>query len=158
MFCFSCFPHVVNIAVKTGLLHLTQIMVFNDPEVDYAASPVDTAAVLQALHDDNEYNKVLKGDVVASARHIVTACRGSGQRREKFREVIKEGNADGWGRNLDPPHELSVRELLRDVDTRWSTIYRMIDRVLELYEVRKYARTSRRNTHLNHESRQLISS
>jgi hypothetical protein len=85
------------------------------------------------LRGNQEYLAVLKDDVVASARSLVTACRASGQRREDFRNTILQGNEDGgWG---DPPQPLRDVVLLRDVDTRWSSIFRMIDRVLELYEV-----------------------
>jgi hypothetical protein len=75
----------------------------------------------------------LKEDVVSAARTLVTACRASGQRQEDFQNTISEGNeTGGWG---NPPKALRNVVLLRDVDTRWSSIFRMIDRVLELYEV-----------------------
>jgi hypothetical protein len=75
----------------------------------------------------------MKDDVVASARSLVRACRASGQRRADFESVIEDGNEEGgWG---DPPKLLRVVGLLKDVDTRWSSTFLMIDRVLELYLV-----------------------
>ncbi|KDR81152.1 hypothetical protein GALMADRAFT_61216 [Galerina marginata CBS 339.88] len=97
-----CFPHVTNIATKTGLKHLTKIP-SDDPEVE-----------------------ALNGDVVAAVRKLVNACRASGQRRELLEEIIKKGNADG-------SFDLRIVTLLRDVDTRWSSTFLMIDRLLEMY-------------------------
>jgi hypothetical protein len=115
--------------VKAGLKNLTQL----DP-LDKDIDPADPMApYTQVLRDNAEYLEVLKDDVVAAARSLVTACRASGQHREDFRNTIAEGNEEGgWG---DPPEPLRNVVLLRDVDTRWSSIFRMIDRVLELYEV-----------------------
>ncbi|KAJ7026472.1 hypothetical protein C8F04DRAFT_1190538 [Mycena alexandri] len=63
-----CFPHVVNIAVKTGLRELADLPAYG-PDVDL--------------------------DLNGS---LVTACRACGQRREAFEKVIEEGNASGgWG-------------------------------------------------------------
>ncbi|KAJ3925110.1 MAG: hypothetical protein NXY57DRAFT_907468 [Lentinula lateritia] len=102
-----CFPHVVNIAVKTGLQHLTTIV--------------------NAAHD-----KDLEGtDNFLSARSLITAVRGSGQCCEEFKQIIKNGNiSGGWG---DFKQQLRVVELLKDVDTRWSSTFLMIDRLLELW-------------------------
>ncbi|KAJ6495737.1 hypothetical protein C8R47DRAFT_973665, partial [Mycena vitilis] len=53
------------------------------------------------------------------------------KRRENFESAIKEGNAaGGFG---EPPRPLRVVGLLKDVDTRWSATFLMIDRLLEQY-------------------------
>jgi hypothetical protein len=83
----------------------------------------------------------------------VKALRSSGQRRDDLRAVIKAGNAArSWGRsNIDTSdledgiesdsdemgaeEEIRVVQLLRDVDTRWSSTFLMVDRLLELYPV-----------------------
>lgn len=77
-----------------------------------------------------EYYSILEDDVVSAARHLVTTCRSSGQRREELAKIIKEGNKSG-------SFGSSLREvvLLRDMDVRWSSTFLMIDRVLELYPV-----------------------
>lgn len=50
--------------------------------------------------------------------------------------IIREGNeAGGFG---DPPKKLREVGLLKDVDTRWSSLFKMIDRFLEMYPVRFY--------------------
>ena len=126
---FSCFPHVVNIAVKAGLKHLTALPHF-DPDINHTDP---TIPISQALRDNVEYWEALKDDVVASARRLVMACRASGQHREDFESTIEVRNENGgWG---DPPLLLRIVGLLKDVDTRWSSTFLMIDRVLELYLV-----------------------
>lgn len=80
--------------------------------------------------DDPEYLQALKDDVVGMARKIVVACRSSDKRRTGFRDTIKRGNdSGGFG---EPQKLLRVVTLLRDVETRWSATFLMIDRLLEL--------------------------
>ena len=48
--------------------------------------------------------------------------------------MIKEGNtSNAWGKEDEEDIRLREVQLLRDVDTRWSSTFLMIDRVLELY-------------------------
>ncbi|KAF8058973.1 hypothetical protein FPV67DRAFT_1391539, partial [Lyophyllum atratum] len=102
-----CFPHVTNIAVKTGLKYITK----------------------ELAEEDVEYLEALQSDVVAAARKLVNTCRSSGQRREDLADTIKTGNLAG----IFGSDGMRVVALLRDVDTRWSSIFLMIDRVLEMY-------------------------
>ncbi|KAF9239468.1 hypothetical protein BU15DRAFT_17896, partial [Melanogaster broomeanus] len=114
-----CFPHVVNIAVQTGLKHLT--------DVDNLIKPGED--ITSALLENLDYLDALRGDVVSAARQVVTACRASGQHREDLSRVIKEGYELGdWTKE-----DLGDVTLLRDVVTRWSSIFLMVDRLLELY-------------------------
>ena len=84
----------------------------------------------------NDYRVALEGDVVASARKLVNALRASGQRREALREAILEGNEHGWYvDDRGVAYKLDLLELLRDVDTRWSSTLAMIDRLLVNYPV-----------------------
>lgn len=136
-----CFPHVINIAVKAALKHLTEppsffsdvdretdlefmeLESFEDTDPDYSA----------AFKNNDAYQAALKSDVVARVRRYVTACRASGQRREEFNTILIEGNkAEGWGESHEPIREVG---LLKDVDTRWSSTFHMIDRFLETYLV-----------------------
>ncbi|OBZ74707.1 hypothetical protein A0H81_05703 [Grifola frondosa] len=134
-----CFPHVVNIAVQRGLKQLTQIDSdpYPDTDGDNISDTSEEAAnrsVLEAHHAafeaDPEYSTALRNDVVASARSLIRACRASGTRREDFDKTIAAGNREkAFGENVILPD----LQLLRDVDTRWSSMFVMIDRVLELY-------------------------
>jgi hypothetical protein len=75
------------------------------------------------------YADALTSDPIGMTRSLVGACRKSGQRRIDLRKVIEDGNSSGmW--------KVPVRQLLRDVDTRWSAIYQMINRVIDIYEGR----------------------
>ncbi|TFK63477.1 hypothetical protein BDN72DRAFT_748130, partial [Pluteus cervinus] len=125
-----CFPHIINIIVKTGLRDLTSIDLESDPEVmqdDIFELLGDSACNLPTEIDD-EYLHALQADVIGLVRKLVAALRASHSRREALKEVIEQGNKEGW---FDK--EIPVVTLLRDVDTRWSSIFLMADRVYILY-------------------------
>ncbi|KAJ3770231.1 hypothetical protein FB446DRAFT_808879, partial [Lentinula raphanica] len=123
-----CFPHVINIAVKTGLSYLTDIPPLLDGETD-----------------DDEYRDSLRSDLISRVRHLVNLCRASGNRREDFRDTVlsmREEIRKGEDEELiddeaDQNDKSKLLErvvvLLRDVDTRWSSTFLMVDRFLELY-------------------------
>jgi len=113
---------VVNIAVQTGLKHVTKV-----PE---SLSPGDE--VTEALARNLDYLQVLQSDVVSSAHQLVTACRASGQCHEDLSAIIQEGYHSGtWEKT-----ELWDVTLLWDVITHLSSVYLMINQLLELYPVR----------------------
>lgn len=122
-----CFPHIVNLAVKAGLATLTEIMPW-DEELDDE---------LSNLVADPSYRRILQDDVVKMARQLVHFIRDSGQRREDFEAVIKQGNAaKSWGKDKNGNDILlRIVGLLKDVETRWSSTFLMIDRVIELRQV-----------------------
>ena len=96
---------------------------FDDSDPDYST----------AFKDNEAYQAALKSDVVACVQRYITACRASGQHREEFDTILVEGNrAEGWGESHERIREVG---LLKDVDTRWSSTFRMIDRFLETYLV-----------------------
>lgn len=76
-------------------------------------------------------------DPIARARNVVRAIRGSGKRRELFEEVIKDGNQRGWFERGNPPKVVQIKplQLLRDVCTRWDSVYLMLDRLSEMRPV-----------------------
>ncbi|OJT08209.1 hypothetical protein TRAPUB_881 [Trametes pubescens] len=142
-----CFPHVVNISVQHGLTALTDVEDEQEPisrapleanagwgnDGDFVPTPLDreyeefTNVDLQM---DSAYADALRSDAVKAARQLVAACRASGQHREEFTATIVEGNRKG---TFGADTKLRVVQLLRDVDTRWSSTFLMIDRLLELY-------------------------
>ena len=89
---------------------------------------------------DIEYELALDDDPVAKCRVLVSVCRASGQRREDLQATIKEGNLSNSFLN---ERQIRLVQLLRDVDTRWSSVYLMIDCVLELYPVRMNSYSSK---------------
>lgn len=117
---YRCFPHVVNIAVQTALKDLKEGRTDPTNEMETSLSP------------DPEYDDILRNDPVRRCRELVSTCRSSDIRRADLLATIKAGNMDSaWGAGI----ELRLMQLLRDVETRWSSTFLMIDRAMELYPV-----------------------
>ncbi|KAJ7846832.1 hypothetical protein B0H14DRAFT_2164297, partial [Mycena olivaceomarginata] len=72
-----CFPHVVNIAVKTGLKELSDLPAY---QLDIFLNK-NGNIIPQSLRDNVQYWTALRNDPVTQAHSLVTACRASGQRR-----------------------------------------------------------------------------
>ncbi|KAJ3818437.1 hypothetical protein F5880DRAFT_1491391, partial [Lentinula raphanica] len=107
-----CFPHVINIAVKTSLSRLGDV--------------------------ECEYHNSLEKGLIACARKLVNTCRASGRRREALQDAIDSIRRATTAANEESSEQAPLMRqlvLLRDVDTRWSSIFLMIDRMLELYPV-----------------------
>ncbi|KAJ7306235.1 hypothetical protein DFH08DRAFT_918611 [Mycena albidolilacea] len=84
------------------------------PHVINLAVKAGLAALVDLpIYSPDIYWDALMLDPVGAARKLVTAARASGQR--------------------DPPERLRVVGLLKDVETRWSATFLMVDRVLEQY-------------------------
>jgi hypothetical protein len=88
------------------------------------------------------YLKALESDLIARVRKLVAACRVSSQRRQDLQRIIREGNDKGlWAGKILLPRPgddeawLRPLQLLRDCETRWSSVFLMIDRFLYLYPV-----------------------
>jgi hypothetical protein len=75
---------------------------------------------------------------VPKGRAVVRVIRASGLRRDAFDEVIVNGNEKGWFKQGQPPKPITVSrlQLLRDVQTRWDSIYAMLRRLRLLRPVR----------------------
>lgn len=128
-----CFPHVINIAVQTGLKHLTKTPLDGASPASWDASVDSTAYSNKELIDDILYFNALRSDVISQVRRCVNSCRASGQRRERFSIILRVGNASGgWG---NPKKILRDVKLKNDVETRWSSLFNMVDTFLELYPV-----------------------
>jgi hypothetical protein len=118
----------VNLAVQAILKELKE-----NPVVPVLEVP----AHLSALTDLHVYADTLSNEPVGQCRGIVNACRHSGQRHRRPQAVIEEGNNNGYwkGKLPDDKETLPVLRLLRDCSTRWSSTFKMIDRVLTLHPV-----------------------
>ncbi|KAG2059651.1 hypothetical protein BDR06DRAFT_979789 [Suillus hirtellus] len=121
-----CFPHVVNLAVQAILKELKE-----NPVVPVLEAPTH----LSASTDLHVYADALSNEPVGQCRSIVNACRHSGQCRRRLQAIIEEGNNNGYwkGKLPDDRETLPVLCLLRDCSTRWSSTFKMIDRVLTLH-------------------------
>ncbi|KAJ2934002.1 hypothetical protein H1R20_g3089, partial [Candolleomyces eurysporus] len=105
-----CFPHITNLASKAVLTAITNIRLaaVNDDEVTVENEVVETG---------------LSCNVIALARSLIRMIRASSLRRDKFAALQRTRN----------PKKAPL-ELLRDVDTRWSSTLLMIERLVALKE------------------------
>lgn len=89
---------------------------------------------------DDSDNDTATPSPIARARNVVRVIRGSGMRREAFDEVVANGNAKGWFKAGRPPVTITIKplQLLRDVRTRWDSIYIMLNRLREMRPVFLY--------------------
>ncbi|KAJ7049602.1 hypothetical protein C8F01DRAFT_1349926, partial [Mycena amicta] len=146
-----CFPHVINLVVKSFLRHLN---IFNAEDAAHEKT-ANWYITSYELDTDDWYRDTLAGDLIRAVKASVAAVRASGERRVEFATTIKTGNAandfvpftaDGVARQ-----PLILREviLLTDVDTRWSATYLMIDRFLELFlAIERFLRAHNLQQHL----------
>ena len=82
----------------------------------------------------------IKRDPLKRARKLVRFLRSSDQRREGFRTFIQNGNVHGWFTMKDNDGkrvsvDVPQLQLLRDVKTRWDSVYMMLDRLRQLRPV-----------------------
>jgi hypothetical protein len=87
-------------------------------------------------HQMRAWYSGLKRDPLKRARRVVRILRSSDKRKQEFTRVIDQGNESGWFKSADGevvviPH----LELLRDVRTRWDSVFYMIERLLALRQV-----------------------
>lgn len=79
----------------------------------------------------------IKRDPLRRARRVIRLLRSSDQRREHFREFIQDGNRHRWftvrGEDGDRvPVHVPELQPLRDVKTRWDSVYLMLQRLRQL--------------------------
>lgn len=125
-----CFPHIINICCQ----HV--IKEFTDTDLVDAAKAF-TAATPSSHPSAQTFAEACARDPIALGREVVQALRASGQRRDQFKETIKDGNTRRHF-FVDGQHDaisLPVLELLRDVRTRWDSVYYMMRRLRELRPV-----------------------
>lgn len=125
-----CFPHIVNICCQHIIKKFTNIDLIDDSEQIWMPNPPNALS----------YKDAVKRDPVARGQNLVHVMQSSGQRLEAFYNFIKDGNARGWfhGGNLPGPIEIHPLQLLRDVKTRWDSVYFMIKRLREMRPVSYY--------------------
>ena len=85
----------------------------------------------------NLFEEVVKRDPVALGRNIVRVLQNSGQQRDLFDDIVRDGNEKGWFQVGNPPRpiQLPLVQLLRDVATRWDSVYYMVRRLREMHPV-----------------------
>jgi hypothetical protein len=100
----------------------------------------DTTGDNDRDESDESDNDTAAPSPIARARDVVRVIRGSGMRREAFDEVVANGNAKGWFKEGRPPVTITIKplQLLRDVRTRWDSVYLMLNRLREMRPVFLY--------------------
>ena len=84
----------------------------------------------------DDYLQVLTSDVLGTARKLIATYCASGKRREEFADTILTGNLNQtWVDDNGNHISRGVLQLLRDCETRWSSTYFMVDRVLTMLPV-----------------------
>ena len=81
--------------------------------------------------DRQTFEEACRRDPIALGRDIVRALRASGQRRELFDDIVKDGNEKGHFRVGENPSPVTLPQLqlLHDVRTRWDSVFFMIKRL-----------------------------
>ncbi|OSC99488.1 hypothetical protein PYCCODRAFT_1373005 [Trametes coccinea BRFM310] len=115
-----CFPHVVNISVQRSLRALGC-----GSKQSELADPTEASAEADVTTTCPNFDNPVK-----AARALINKARQSGQRREEFEQIVAECIKN---QTLGEGFEPGGTQLLRDVDTRWSSTFLMIDRLLALY-------------------------
>ncbi|KAL4254558.1 Zinc finger BED domain-containing [Pleurotus pulmonarius] len=98
-----CFPHIVNLACKAVLGAITNMEFASETAPDY--NPDDASM----------FRETLDRDPIATIRTVVRVTRASSYRRQCLSEIVQAL----YQKDL---------QLLRDVDTRWSSTLLMIER------------------------------
>ena len=125
-----CGKHIINICVQHIIANFTNI------ELAKAAAEFVSALPL-GLPDKQTFEEAVQRDPVALGRNIVRVLRNSGQRHDLFDDIVQDGNEKEWIQAGDPPVtvELPLVQLLRDIITRWDTVYYMVRRLHEMRPV-----------------------
>jgi hypothetical protein len=129
-----CYGHIVNLSSGRVIEVATKAAATASTDCDEDCSgppPPD-------LPDQQSYDDALARDPIALGRNVVRAIRASGTRRDAFDEVIADGNKNKWFLVGQPPAVTKIvpKQLLRDVCTRWDSVYQMLNRLREMRPVR----------------------
>ena len=92
---------------------------------DFSAIAATWVGALGDTVNKGEYLKALAMDPVSLGRNIVHIICASSQCRKGFHDTIINGDANEW--YTGNATKLPVVELLRDVKTRWDSIFFMIN-------------------------------
>lgn len=105
---------------------------------DSEDADIDDIELADSFDDqgDEELEKwfaAIRRDPLKRARRLVTFLHSSGQRKEGLSDVIKKGNASHQFIGVDNGKHIVItvpqRELLKDVRTRWDSVFLMLQRL-----------------------------
>ncbi|KAN0118228.1 Ribonuclease H-like domain containing protein, partial [Russula decolorans] len=133
-----CYLHIINICSSHIIASSTYDNDDNDDDSRLFAQKIPELTLDEEQFDILD-DKVrawyigLKRDPIKCAHRIVRIVRSLDQRKQAFKKVINTRNHSGWFRSHDNEViKLPDLELLRNVKTRWDSVYCMIERLLVL--------------------------
>ena len=111
-----------------------------DADEDITELQLDGCYDAHGDHDLEEWFAGIKRDPLRRACRVIRLLRSSDQRKERFREFIQARNERNWFTvNDDNGKRVTVQvrelQLLRDVKTRWDSVYMMLERLRALRPV-----------------------
>jgi hypothetical protein len=155
-----CSSHVISSVTSVSKRYLSDLKVPVDTDRVFCAEDDDDSdddddidtdedfpeLQLDGCYDGNgdanldEWFAGIKRDPLRRARRVIRLLRSSDQRKERFREFIQTGNERKWFTTNDENGKrvtVDVPELqpLRDVKTRWDSVYTMLERLRALQPV-----------------------
>jgi hypothetical protein len=110
----------------------------DDSDSDYDDEPDESEQTEPAPNISNpkEWLEGIKRDPLGRARKLVRFLRSSDQRKIALQDMIAEGNDKGYfftkdsnGKRSSSPVKVPELELLRDVKTRWDSVFLMLRRL-----------------------------
>lgn len=127
-----CYEHVVNLSSSRVIEEATSVAAV-DLDEDWSGPPPPNSP------DQQSYDDAIARDPIVLGRNVVRIIRASGTRHDAFNKVIENGNARGWFVVGQPPNQITImvkpKQLLRDVRTRWDSVYYMLNRLREMRPV-----------------------
>jgi hypothetical protein len=154
-----CSSHVIASFTSTSKSYLSRLKV--PPGPNHAScddSDSDDESDDNDINDDNyelelpgcydcrgnskfrAWTECIKRDPLRRARRVVRLLRSSDEHRKGFEKFIQDGNEHGWFTAKDSDGKRAAvvvpeLQLLRDVKTRWDSVYMMLLRLRELRPV-----------------------
>lgn len=121
-----CLPHLLNTCAK----HVTEN--YKSADVSAFARQVWVDDLGRQI-DQKAYVEGLKHDPIKRGRNIVRSLRASHLRRNAFCSTIKNGNDMEVWLDADGEHaDITEKQLVLDVKSRWDSVYIMINRLREM--------------------------
>ena len=154
-----CSSHVISSMSSVSKQYLSDLKVPTDTDRMFCAEDdddsdddnIDTDEAIAELQLDGRYDAhgdpeleewfaCIKHDPLKRARRVIRLLRSSDQCKERFREFIQVRNEWSWFTQIDGDGKrvtVHVPNLqpLRDVKTRWDSVYLMLERLRALRPV-----------------------
>jgi hypothetical protein len=119
-----CFAHIIDLSSGQVIRKVEGMQNYKD---DFDFSLFD--------NDDDDANS---SNPIGAAHAVVRSIQASGTCRDAFNSIVKNSIMDGWFKDSQPSEATTVGhvQLLRDVRTRWDSMYYMLERLRKMRPVR----------------------